>query len=79
MKYRSITPLNSAADAGVRVQYHAISAEARRLLDQMGVPPDATLFEAKSIIESRLRFMGLEQRRQTLVLMGQVLRQETKK
>lgn len=74
MRHRSVCPLNSAPDAGQRISYYAISAEAVALLDELGIWRDATVQEAYKIIELRMKMLNVEQRQKLLARIGKLIR-----
>lgn len=74
MKYSSVKPLQSAPDAGTRISYYAVSQEAKKLLDDLDIWPDATVEEARKTIEFRMRMMNVEQRRVLLERIGRLIR-----
>lgn len=74
MKYRSMRPLNSAPDAGVRVRYHRLSDDARKLLDELRVPHDATVQELRYALELKLQLLNVDQRKRLLERIGKIFR-----
>lgn len=70
MKYTSCTPLNSARDAGTRINRYGLSSEAIALLDDLQVPHDSTIWEAQLLIEDKMMRMNPEQRRELLQRMA---------
>ena len=74
MKFRSVVPLNSAPDAGRRINFYGLSRDAERLLDMLGILHHATIAEAMAIVENKMKLMNVAQRQETLKRMGALLR-----
>ena len=68
-KYRSVVPLASAPDVerpSIRLRYERLDNTTRRLIDDLGIWPDASIAEARRCIEARLQTLNVQQRSQLL-------------
>ena len=68
-KYRSVVPLASAPDVerpSIRLRYERLDNTTRRLIDDLGIWPDASIAEARRCIETRLQTLNVQQRSQLL-------------
>lgn len=72
MKYRSVVPLNSAPDAGVRINRFQMSPEAAALLDELKIPDGLSIAELAAEFEHKMRLMNPEQCRRLLQLMAEL-------